>query len=120
MPRLRIVFMGSPNFAIPALDRLAGSHDILAVYSQPPRRLGRGMRKTPQPLAAHAAHGCSSSSRNASYAANGCATCTSWLAAYAANGRTTCSSRNATYATNARSTSCTTWHAGNAANATNA
>ena len=55
MPRLRIVFMGSPDFAVPALDRLAGSHDILAVYSQPPRRLGRGMRKTPQPLAAHAA-----------------------------------------------------------------
>jgi len=51
----RIVFMGSPDFAIPALDRLAESHDILAVYTQPPRRSGRGMRETPQPLAAHAA-----------------------------------------------------------------
>ena len=55
MARLRIVFMGSPDFAIPALDRLADSHDILAVYTQPPRRSGRGMRETPQPLAAHAA-----------------------------------------------------------------
>ena len=55
MARRRIVFMGSPDFAVPALDRLAGSHDILAVYTQPPRRSGRGMRETPQPLAAHAA-----------------------------------------------------------------
>ena len=55
MARRRLVFMGSPDFAIPALDRLADSHDILAVYTQPPRRSGRGMRETPQPLAAHAA-----------------------------------------------------------------
>ena len=55
MARLRIVFMGSPDFAIPAVDRLADSHDILAVYTQPPRRSGRGMRETLQPLAAHAA-----------------------------------------------------------------
>ena len=54
MARLRIVFMGSPDFAIPAQDRLADSHDILAVYTQPPRRSGRGMREAPQPLAAHA------------------------------------------------------------------
>lgn len=51
----RIVFMGSPGFAIPALDRLAADHEILAVYTQPPRRAGRGMRETPQPVAAHAA-----------------------------------------------------------------
>jgi len=55
MARRRIIFMGSPDFAIPALDRLAEAHDILAVYTQPPRRAGRGMRETPQPLAAHAA-----------------------------------------------------------------
>lgn len=55
MPRRRIVFMGSPGFAIPALDRLAESHDIMAVYSQPPRRAGRGMQEHPQPVAAHAA-----------------------------------------------------------------
>lgn len=55
MTRRRIVFMGSPAFAIPTLDRLAGEHDVLAVYTQPPRRAGRGMRETPQPVAAHAA-----------------------------------------------------------------
>ena len=55
MPRRRIVFMGSPGFAIPALDRLAESHDIVAVYSQPPRRAGRGMQEQPQPVAAHTA-----------------------------------------------------------------
>ena len=47
--------MGSPGFAVPALDRLAADHDIIAVYTQPPRRSGRGMRETPQPLAAHVA-----------------------------------------------------------------
>lgn len=50
----RIVFMGSPAFAIPTLDRLAADHEVLAVYTQPPRRAGRGMRRTPQPVAAHA------------------------------------------------------------------
>ncbi len=55
MTRRRIVFMGSPAFAIPTLDRLADDHDVLAVYTQPPRRAGRGMRETPQPVAAHAA-----------------------------------------------------------------
>ena len=55
MTRRRIVFMGSPAFAIPALDRLAGEHEVLAVYTQPPRRAGRGMHETPQPVAAHAA-----------------------------------------------------------------
>ena len=58
MTRRRIVFMGSPDFAIPTLDRLAGAHEVLAVYTQPPRRAGRGMRETPQPVATHAAaHG---------------------------------------------------------------
>ena len=54
MTRRRLIFMGSPGFAIPALDRLADEHDVLAVYTQPPRRFGRGMKETPQPLAAHA------------------------------------------------------------------
>lgn len=55
MTRRRLIFMGSPGFAIPALDRLADEHHVLAVYTQPPRRSGRGMKETPQPLAAHAA-----------------------------------------------------------------
>ena len=55
MTARRIVFMGSPGFAIPTLDRLADAHEVRAVYTQPPRRAGRGMRETPQPVAAHAA-----------------------------------------------------------------
>jgi methionyl-tRNA formyltransferase len=54
MPRYRIVFMGSPDFAIPALDRLAGRHHICAVYTQPAKPSGRGMKPTPVPLAAYA------------------------------------------------------------------
>jgi methionyl-tRNA formyltransferase len=46
---MKIVFMGSPEFAVPSLDWLIeGGHHIVAVYSQPPRPAGRGKseRKT--------------------------------------------------------------------------
>lgn len=40
---LRIVFMGTPEFAVPALAEIAGAgHEIVAVYCQPPRPAGRG------------------------------------------------------------------------------
>ncbi len=43
MAPLRIVFMGTPGFAVPALAALsAAGHDIAAVYTQPPRAAGRG------------------------------------------------------------------------------
>jgi hypothetical protein len=38
--KLRIVFMGSPKFAIPCLNRLAKTHDVCAVYSQPAKNPG--------------------------------------------------------------------------------
>ncbi len=47
--------MGTPEFAVPALKALAAAgHDVVAVYSQPPRPAGRGMaeRKSPVQLAA--------------------------------------------------------------------
>ena len=47
---LRIAFMGSPDFAVPALaELLARGHDVACVYAQPPRPAGRGqtLRKTP-------------------------------------------------------------------------
>jgi methionyl-tRNA formyltransferase len=47
---LRLAFMGSPEFAIPALEHiLAAGHDVACVYSQPPRPAGRGkqLSKTP-------------------------------------------------------------------------
>lgn len=41
---LRIVFMGSPEFALPTLSEIVGAgHEIAAVYTQPPRPAGRGM-----------------------------------------------------------------------------
>lgn len=40
---MRIVFMGSPHFAVPSLDALVeAGHDVVAAYSQPPRPAGRG------------------------------------------------------------------------------
>lgn len=46
---MRIIFMGSPEFAVPSLNALVeAGHDVVAVYSQPPRPAGRGKgeRKT--------------------------------------------------------------------------
>ena len=50
----RIVFMGSPAFAIPTLDHLVKTHEVCAVYSQPAKKSGRGMKTTPVPVAAYA------------------------------------------------------------------
>src|SRR6476660_3150236 len=47
---LRLVFMGTPAFAVPTLTEILGQgHDIAAVYTQPPRAAGRGLgeRKSP-------------------------------------------------------------------------
>ena len=46
---MRIVFMGSPEFAVPSLNALVeAGHDVVAAYAQPPRPAGRGKadRKT--------------------------------------------------------------------------
>ncbi len=48
---LRIAFMGTPDFAVPALQALhEAGHEIAAVYSQPPRRAGRGKKLSPSPV----------------------------------------------------------------------
>jgi methionyl-tRNA formyltransferase len=48
---MRIVFMGTPEFAVPALEALiAAGHDIAAVYCQPPRPAGRGKGLRPSPV----------------------------------------------------------------------
>lgn len=48
---LRIVFMGTPEFAVPTLEALvAAGHRVVAVYSQPPRPAGRGKRLQPSPV----------------------------------------------------------------------
>ena len=53
---MKIVFMGTPDFAVPALRELHQGHEIVAVYCQPPRPAGRGKadRKGPVHLAAEA------------------------------------------------------------------
>ncbi|GAA0338201.1 methionyl-tRNA formyltransferase [Sphingomonas oligophenolica] len=52
---MRIVFMGTPDFSVPVLQALVDSgHDVVAAYSQPPRRAGRGKAVRPSPVHAHA------------------------------------------------------------------
>lgn len=51
MSRLRLVFMGTPDFAVPSLSALIDAgHDIVAVYSQPPRPAGRGQQTQASPV----------------------------------------------------------------------
>ncbi|MDH4982218.1 methionyl-tRNA formyltransferase [Hyphomicrobium sp. D-2] len=55
---LRIIFMGTPEFAVPTLAEIVGAgHEVVAAYSQPPRAAGRGMaeRKSPVQVFAEAA-----------------------------------------------------------------
>lgn len=52
---MRIIYMGTPDFAVPALVALAkAGHEIVAVYSQPPRPAGRGKALRPSPVQAQA------------------------------------------------------------------
>ncbi len=52
--KLRLIFMGSPDFSVPSLSQLAAHHDVVAVWTQPPRKSGRGMKLTPTPIACEA------------------------------------------------------------------
>ena len=48
---LKVVFMGTPQFAVPALKKICESEiDIVAVYSQPPRKSNRGMKIEKSPV----------------------------------------------------------------------
>ena len=52
---MRIIFMGTPEFAVPVLDYVVDAeNDVVAVYSQPPRRAGRGKQLKPSPVHARA------------------------------------------------------------------
>ena len=52
---LRLVFMGTPDFAVPTLLELVGSgHDLAAVYTRAPRPAGRGMALSSSPVAREA------------------------------------------------------------------
>lgn len=47
---MRVVFMGSPDFAVPSLKALIESHDVVAVFTAPDRIRSRGARVTPTPV----------------------------------------------------------------------
>ena len=48
---LRVIFMGTPAFAVPALDALMDAgHDVVGVFTQPDRRAGRGRRLAAPPI----------------------------------------------------------------------
>ena len=52
---MRIIFMGTPDFAVPALTALHDAgHEIACVYTQPPRPAGRGKQLRPSPAALEA------------------------------------------------------------------
>ncbi|MFO1176710.1 MAG: methionyl-tRNA formyltransferase [Paracoccaceae bacterium] len=53
---MKVIFMGTPDFSVPALRAVAARHEVVAVYSQPPRPAGRGKaeRKSPVQVAAEA------------------------------------------------------------------
>ncbi|NOR63284.1 MAG: methionyl-tRNA formyltransferase [Rhodobacteraceae bacterium] len=48
---MRIIFMGTPDFSVSVLEALhEAGHEIVAIYSQPPRRAGRGKKARPSPV----------------------------------------------------------------------
>lgn len=48
---MRVIFMGTPDFAVPALVALVeAGHEVIAAYSQPPRPAGRGKQLQPSPV----------------------------------------------------------------------
>jgi methionyl-tRNA formyltransferase len=52
---MRLVFMGTPDFAVETLKALGqAGHEVICVYSQPPRPAGRGMAERPSPVHAFA------------------------------------------------------------------
>ncbi len=51
MTVLRVVFMGTPDFAVAAFETLCeAGHDMACVYTQPPRPAGRGGQPRPGPI----------------------------------------------------------------------
>lgn len=47
---MRIVFMGTPDFSVPILEALSKHHDVMCVYTQPPRPAGKGYQLRPSPV----------------------------------------------------------------------
>jgi len=48
--KLRIVFMGTPDFSVPCLEELCRQHEVVAVITQPDKPRGRGQKLVPSPV----------------------------------------------------------------------
>lgn len=53
--RRKVAFFGSPAFAVPVLQAIMQSHDVVLVVAQPSKPVGRGLKLTPPPVAQYAA-----------------------------------------------------------------
>ena len=51
---MRVIFMGTPDFSVPALEAVHAEHDVVCVYTQPPRPAGRGKKPRLTPVHARA------------------------------------------------------------------
>ena len=43
--KIRIIFMGTPDFSVPSLKRMYDNFEVVSVYTQPPKNSGRGLKK---------------------------------------------------------------------------
>ena len=50
MKRLKTVFMGTPDFAVPSLARLSEISEVIGIVTQPDKKRGRGQKMTPPPV----------------------------------------------------------------------
>ncbi len=47
---MKVIFMGTPDFSVPALEALSQHHEVICVYTQPPRPAGRGNKLLESPV----------------------------------------------------------------------
>ena len=45
-----VIFMGTPDFAVPSLEKIHKEYHLLSVYTQPPKKSGRGLRTKLNPI----------------------------------------------------------------------
>lgn len=47
---MKVVFMGTPDFAVPALEAICQRHEVVCVYTKAPKEAGRGQKETKSPI----------------------------------------------------------------------
>ena len=45
-----VIFMGTPDFAVPSLEKIHKEYHVLSIYTQPPKKSGRGLRTKLNPI----------------------------------------------------------------------